>query len=178
MTYNRENKMDEPIILHEDKDILVVMKPSGLQVHAARVAKASREPVPTLVEWLLPRYPEIGVVGDDPEQRTGIVHRLDKETSGVMLVARNAHAFGYLKSLFQKHEIKKTYRAVVFGTPKEKSGIVDAPIGIRNGTMKRSVRFLRPSRRRGMRWSMGRSCARCCGWPGRTWSRFPPAPAW
>lgn len=144
--------MDEPTVLHEDKDVLVIMKPAGLQVHAARIAahavgrRSRRQPVvprelpPTLVDWLLPRYPEVSTVGDDPEQRPGIVHRLDKETSGVMLVARNARAFEYLKALFQKHEIKKTYRAVVFGVPKEKRGVIDAPIGIRNGTMKRSVR--------------------------------------
>lgn len=71
--------------------------------------------------------------------RPGIVHRLDKDTSGVMVVARNQKSFEYLKSLFQGRDIKKTYVAVVSGVPKEKQGIIDKPIGIRIGTTKRSV---------------------------------------
>ena len=132
--------MTEPEIIYENKDILVINKPSGLQVHAARVSGAPRAHELTLVDWLLKRYPEIRSVGDDPELRPGIVHRLDKDTSGVMLVARDQKYFEYLKSLFQKHEIKKTYLAFVAGIPATKRGTIDAPIGIRNGTMKRSVR--------------------------------------
>jgi len=71
--------------------------------------------------------------------RPGIVHRLDKDTSGVMVVARNQKSFEYLKSLFKGRDIKKTYVAVVLGVPKEKQGVIDKPIGIRNGTTKRSV---------------------------------------
>ena len=71
------------------------------------------------------------MVGDDPATRPGIVHRLDKDTSGIMLVAKTQEYFEYLKSLFQKHEIKKTYYAVVSGVPKKKTGVIDAPIGIR-----------------------------------------------
>jgi 23S rRNA pseudouridine1911/1915/1917 synthase len=132
--------MPNPEIIHEDKDFLVVNKPAGLQVHAARIAGGAMTEGPTLVGWLLKRYPELRTVGDDPEQRPGIVHRLDKGTSGVMVVARNQPAFEYLKGLFQKHEVKKTYLAVVAGELKEKKGTIDAPIGIRNGTMKRSTR--------------------------------------
>ena len=94
----------------------------------------------TLVDWLLAHYPEIKTVGDDPALRPGIVHRLDKDTSGVMVVARTQEYFEYLKSLFQNHEVRKTYRAVVVGIPKDASGVIDKPIGIRNGTLKRSVR--------------------------------------
>ena len=129
-----------PKVIYEDRDMLVLNKPSGLQVHAARVSERVREARETLVEWLLAHYPEIKKVGDDPALRPGIVHRLDKDTSGVMVVAKNQKAFEYLKGLFQKHEIKKTYRAVVQGLPKEKRGTIDAPIGIRAGTLKRSVR--------------------------------------
>jgi 23S rRNA pseudouridine1911/1915/1917 synthase len=129
--------MLEPTIIYEDKNFLAIMKPAGLQVHAAKKSGASE---PTLVDWLTAHYPEVRTVGDDPALRPGIVHRLDRETSGIMLVARNQKYFEYLKSLFQKHEVLKTYLAVVAGVPPKKHGTIDAPIGIRNGTIKRSVR--------------------------------------
>ncbi len=139
--------MLEPDVIYKDKDILVINKPSGLQVHAAKISAAAqaragtvRETPATLVDWLLEHYPGVRSVGDEPMLRPGIVHRLDKETSGVMLVALNQKSFEYLKSLFQGHEIKKTYLAMVAGVPKEKQGTIDAPIGIQNGTMKRSIR--------------------------------------
>ncbi len=134
----------EPTVVHEDRDLIVINKPSGLQVHAAKISgkrrDASRAQEPTLTDWLLARYPELAHVGDDPVLRPGIVHRLDKETSGIMLVPRNQEYFAYLKERFQKHEVRKTYLAVVHGAPKQKSGVINAPIGIRNGTLKRSVR--------------------------------------
>jgi 23S rRNA pseudouridine1911/1915/1917 synthase len=123
-------------IVYEDKDIIVVNKPAGLMVHGV-AGKISAEP--TLVDILLKKYPEIKTVGDEPAMRPGIVHRLDKDTSGVMVVARNQPSFEYLKSLFKGRDLKKTYIAVVSGIPKEKAGIIDRPIGIRSGTTKRSV---------------------------------------
>ena len=131
----------EPKIIYEDKDFLAIDKPAGLMVHPAAISgkKKQREKEPTLVDWLLVRYPEIKNVGDDPYLRPGIVHRLDKETSGVMLIPKNQGYFEYLKSLFKAHAIKKTYLALVPGIPKRNSGIIDAPIGIKNGTLKRSV---------------------------------------
>ncbi len=124
-------------IIYENKDIIVINKPAGLAVHGV-AGKVSAEP--TLTDILLKKYPEIRTVGDDPALRPGIVHRLDKDTSGVMVVARNQKSFEYLKSLFRGRDIKKTYVAVVSGVPQEKQGIIDKPIGIRNGTTKRSVR--------------------------------------
>ncbi len=123
---------------------------------------------PTLVDWLLEKYPEIKNVGDtsvvhgsqsivhrsesheprtmhhepinhEPNIRPGIVHRLDKETSGVMLVARTQEYFEYLKSLFGGRQIKKTYVALVFGKLEPRKGVIEKPIGIKNGTLKRSV---------------------------------------
>jgi 23S rRNA pseudouridine1911/1915/1917 synthase len=134
--------MLEPEVIYEDRNFIVINKPAGLQVHAARVAgtRAEGGGVSTLVGWLVKQYPEIKSVGDDPELRPGIVHRLDKETSGVMLVARTQDYFEYLKKLFQEHEVRKTYLALVAGVPQKKQGIIDAPIGIRNGTIKRSTR--------------------------------------
>ena len=124
-------------IIYENKDIIVVNKPAGMMVHGVE-GKISVEP--TLADILLEKYPEIRTVGDDPNLRPGIVHRLDKDTSGVMVVARNQKSFEYLKSLFKTRDIKKTYIAVVSGVPKEKQGIIDQPIGIKNGTTRRSVR--------------------------------------
>jgi len=135
--------MTEPKIIYEDKGFLVLNKPAGLQVHAAKIARGAgdaREQEPTLVDWFVKNYPEVKTVGDDPELRPGIVHRLDKATSGIMVVARDQKTFQYLKSLFQSHEIKKTYLATVIGQPKEKQGVIDVPIGIKSGTLKRSVR--------------------------------------
>jgi 23S rRNA pseudouridine1911/1915/1917 synthase len=138
--------MSEPCVIYEDKDFLVVNKPAGLTAHGVRisekrhVASDKEEKEPTLVDWLLKRYPEIKTVGDDPVQRPGIVHRLDKDTSGVMVVARNQASFDYLKSLFARHEVVKTYRAVVLGVPKKGIGTIDAPIGILTGSTRRSVR--------------------------------------
>ena len=112
-------------------------------VHPARIAggKIRSEPVElTVVDWLLKNRPEVKTVGDDLTTRPGIVHRLDKATSGIMLIPKTQEYFEYLKSLFQKHEIKKTYYAIVRGVPKSPEGVIDAPIGIVNGTLKRSVR--------------------------------------
>src|ERR1700685_121466 len=130
----------EPEIVYENKNFLAINKPSGLLVHRAKIANHTSSAEPTLVDWLLKHRPEIKNVGDDPAQRPGIVHRLDKDTSGIMLIPKTQEYFEYLKSLFQKHEIKKTYYAVVRGGLKEKEGTIDKPIGIRNGTLKRSVR--------------------------------------
>jgi len=128
----------EPKIIYEEKDFLAVEKPAGLLTHPT---KHSNEP--TLVDWLLERYPEIKNVGDEPKLRPGIVHRLDKETSGILLVPRTQAEFEYFKSLFAERKIEKKYLAVVYGTPKEKSGTIDMPIGIKNGTVKRSVHAVR-----------------------------------
>ncbi len=126
--------MLEPRVIYEDKNFLAINKPAGLVVHGTAHSKE-----PTLVDWLLKRCPEIATVGDEPELRPGIVHRLDKETSGVMLVARNQKSFDYLKNLFKNRLIKKIYLAVVFGKLIPRSGRIEKAIGIKNGTLKRSV---------------------------------------
>jgi 23S rRNA pseudouridine1911/1915/1917 synthase len=128
----------EPKIIHEEKDFLVVEKPAGLLVHPY-LAKGELRGGETLTDWLLKKYPELESVGDKPDIRPGIVHRLDKETSGILLIPRTQAAFEYFKSLFAERRIVKKYLAVVHGVPKEKSGTIDMPIGIKNGTVKRSV---------------------------------------
>jgi len=127
--------MDDPVVVYEDADIVAVNKPSGLLVHHA----AHTAGTPTLTDWLLERYPEIAAVGDDPATRPGIVHRLDRDTSGIMVVARTQEMFMYLKEQFAARTLEKTYRALVHGVVKKDSGIIDAPIGIRNGSVKRSI---------------------------------------
>jgi 23S rRNA pseudouridine1911/1915/1917 synthase len=134
--------MLEPEIIYEDANFLAVNKPAGLMVHPTKFSESES----TLVDWLLKNRPEVRTVGDDPVMRPGIVHRLDKDTSGVMLVPKTQKYFEYLKSLFQKHEIKKTYLAVTRGVPKNKEGRIDTPIGIVNGTLKRSTRSKKMSK--------------------------------
>lgn len=129
-------------IIYKDADIVAVNKPAGLLVHRTRISKE-----PTLVDWLLKNFPEVKTVGDLPAgrqvilDRPGIVHRLDKETSGVMIIARHQKAFDYLKNLFQTRQIKKTYLALVWGKVKEKSGLIEKPLGIKTGSVKRTARL-------------------------------------
>lgn len=82
----------------------------------------------TVVDELLEQFPGLIGVGEDAA-RPGIVHRLDRDTSGVMIVARNQKAFMALKEMFQKRLVEKTYRAIVCGIPKEKTGIINLQIG-------------------------------------------------
>jgi 23S rRNA pseudouridine1911/1915/1917 synthase len=92
-------------ILYEDKNILAIDKPSGISVHPD--GKSSEE---TISDWAVKNYPEMENVGEllGEVKRPGIVHRLDKETSGVLLLAKNQQAHQFLKSQFQNHEIKKS----------------------------------------------------------------------
>jgi len=123
-------------IIFQNQDFIVVDKPAGLAVHAgvgtsdppASSREASRAGK-TLVDFLLEKFPEIAPVGDDPKIRPGIVHRLDKETSGVMVVARNQKYFEYLKDLFKNRQIEKKYLALVHGKLKEKEGQVEGEMG-------------------------------------------------
>jgi 23S rRNA pseudouridine1911/1915/1917 synthase len=133
-----------PEIIFENEEFLVVNKPAGLMVHGVRVSDKRRiderkAAEPTLVDWLVANRPEVRTVGDDPVLRPGIVHRLDKATSGVMVVAKTQAAFEYLKRSFQEHRMKKTYFALVFGMPDRPRGTIDAPIGMKNGSLKRSI---------------------------------------
>lgn len=125
-----------PSVIFESDDFIVVNKPAGLAVHKGGSINGG-----TLVDWLIKKYPEIKKVGDDPAVRPGIVHRLDKETSGVMVVARAQKAFQELKKKFQTRQIEKTYMALVRGAVKQKRGVIDLPIGtLRSHGVKRTVR--------------------------------------
>jgi len=133
--------MDEPKIVYEDKNFLGVYKPSGLLVHPinANRERNAANWEQTLADWLIKKYPEIKSVGDDPGTRPGIVHRLDRETSGIMLIPRNQEYFDYFKNLFKTRQIKKTYFALTAGKFKDGEGVIDKPIGIKSGSVKRSV---------------------------------------
>jgi 23S rRNA pseudouridine1911/1915/1917 synthase len=98
-------------ILFEDDDILVVNKPAGLLVHAA----ASSPGEETLADALREHAPGLIGVGDEPEVRSGIVHRLDRDVSGVMVVAKTQPAFERLKEAFKAREVGKQYVALVYG---------------------------------------------------------------
>jgi len=126
---------EEPRIIAELDEFAVIEKPAGLLVHPG--PHPSDEP--TLTDWILRRFPEAATVGDAPEIRPGIVHRLDRATSGVMLVARTQAGFDRLKVLFQARGIEKEYRAIAHGTLHPAAGRIDRPIGIRPRSVKRSV---------------------------------------
>lgn len=123
-----------PEIIYEDEDFIAVNKPAGVLVHQTKFKIKE----PTLVDWLIKRYPEIKNVGDDPKIRPGIVHRLDKDTSGVLIISRNQKAFDYLKNLFQNHQVQKTYLALVYGKM-PKRGLFAQPIGLKSGSTRRAV---------------------------------------
>ena len=112
--------------IHEDKNILVINKLVGVQIHPGVLNEKD-----TLVSGLIYRYPEIIGVGDesvDAWLRPGIVHRLDKDTSGVLIVARNKKSFDELKKLFKDRGVTKKYLALVYGKVSPKEGVIDAPI--------------------------------------------------
>jgi 23S rRNA pseudouridine1911/1915/1917 synthase len=107
-----------PAIVWEDEHILVVDKPAGLVVHSGAGHHGD-----TLVDALAGR-----LAGGDPE-RPGIVHRLDRDTSGLLVVARTAEAYEGLSALVRRHAFERIYRALVHGRPQSRRGRVEAPIG-------------------------------------------------
>jgi len=111
-------------VIYEDSDFVAIDKPPELTVHKT----SADDPQTTLADLAVQQWPEMRGVGEEP-LRPGIVHRLDRDTSGVMLLAKNQKSFEYLKELFKSHAIRKTYLALVYGTPKESSGTIDMPVG-------------------------------------------------
>lgn len=133
--------MNTPIgdipILYEDDNYIIFNKPAGLIVHSD-----GRTEELTLADWLIKNRPEMKNVGeplvissglsgakDKKILRPGIVHRLDKETSGALVVAKNTEAFADLKQKFQNKEVAKKYRAFVYGVLKEDEDTINRPIG-------------------------------------------------
>ena len=109
-------------IIYQDNDIIVVDKPAGLTVHPA-----PGHPSGTLVNALLAMCPDLqGIAGT---LRPGIVHRLDKDTSGLLVVAKNDRAMRALQQQLAERQVHKTYLALVHGVPKPREGQIEAPIG-------------------------------------------------
>ena len=115
----------EPVVLYEDEYLVAIDKPAGLVVHRG-VGTGE-----TLVDWILERYPSMRLVGESDCQlpRPGMVHRLDKDTSGVMVLAKQQEMFIALKKHFQKGKVEKEYHSFVYGTPREARGTVTLSIG-------------------------------------------------
>ena len=109
------------VVLYEDDDVIAIDKPAGLVVHPGAGNAGG-----TLVNALLHHVPDVADVGD--EQRPGIVHRLDKETTGVMLVAKTAAAYTILQEQFRLRQIRKTYLALCVGDVQPPRGVIDKPI--------------------------------------------------
>jgi len=121
----------ELTILYEDADMVAVAKPAGVMVHADGVSANE-----TVADWFAARYPASKDVGETQRlkdgteiARPGIVHRLDVDTSGVLVLAKTPEAHAFLKEAFKAREAKKTYLAFVYGVPKEKQGVIDFDIG-------------------------------------------------
>ncbi|HYF12874.1 MAG TPA: RluA family pseudouridine synthase [Candidatus Paceibacterota bacterium] len=125
----------EPTVIFEDDSIIVLNKPSGLPVHPD-----GRHERATLADWLVIHYPELKGVGETQTlpngtviERPGIVHRIDADTSGIIVIARTQKSFEFLKEQFQNREVKKVYRAFVYGPLKDERGIINRPIGSSRG---------------------------------------------
>ncbi|MBI1961662.1 MAG: RluA family pseudouridine synthase [Parcubacteria group bacterium] len=109
--------------IDENRDFIVIEKPAGLVVHPAMGIHE-----PTLADGLAAKYPELARVGED-KLRPGIVHRLDRDVSGLMVVARTQKMFESLKQQFQNRSVEKQYTALVHGVIDEEHGVIDTPIG-------------------------------------------------
>lgn len=123
--------MKEPETLFENEDVLVINKPEGWLTHEDGKTEA-----PTVVEWFLKMFPEAAGVGEPHEapdgkqlNRSGIVHRLDRETSGVLILAKNQNAHQHLKQQFQDRLVIKEYRAFVYGRINDRWSTINRPIG-------------------------------------------------
>lgn len=143
----REMALD---IVYEDEDVLVINKPKGLVVHPAAGHLDD-----TLVNGLLYAM-EGSLSGINGELRPGIVHRIDKDTSGLLAVAKNDFAHAWLASQLKDHSMARIYEAIVCGTLKEDAGTVDAPIGRHPTDRKKMCVTARNSRSAVTHWEVVR----------------------
>ena len=154
-------------IVYEDEDVLVINKPKGLVVHPAAGHQED-----TLVNGLL--FAKAGELsGINGELRPGIVHRIDKDTSGLLAVAKNDLAHTVLASQLKDHTMARTYDAIVCGSLKEDSGTVDAPIGRHPSDRKKMCVIARNSKEAVTHWEVvkryrGYTHIRCKLETGRT----------
>lgn len=110
-------------IIYDDNDILVLDKPAGILVHPTEKGEKN-----TLVDFWMSRYPNMIKLDWPDKTRPGIVHRLDKDTSGLVVMAKTPEALAILQKQFQSRQVKKTYLALVLGKVESKKGKIEAPI--------------------------------------------------
>jgi len=120
----KPNKKLKVPIIFEDENYIVISKPAGMVVHPAE----GHEEQDTLANWLIAYSPEIKGVGDD-KMRPGIVHRLDGEASGLMVISKTEKAHKSLIKQFDNGTVKKEYSVLAVGNVKEKKGIIETPLG-------------------------------------------------
>ena len=133
-------------IVYEDSDLAVVYKPSGMVVHPAAGNHDG-----TMVNALLYQLSDLSGIGG--EERPGIVHRIDKDTSGLLLVAKNDKAHVGLSEQISVHSVERAYKAIVIGHMKEESGFVDAPIG-RHPTDRKKMAIVKGGREARTNWKV------------------------
>ncbi len=143
-------------ILFENKDLLVINKPAGISVHADGKSKKT-----TITDWILEKYPTIKKVGEPFDlkikggekikiYRPGIVHRLDKETSGALIIVKNQKTFNFFKKQFMEHSIQKIYHAFVYGIVSDpRASLATNKRGLINSSIGRSPKDIRM-------WTAGR----------------------
>ncbi|HCC50214.1 MAG: hypothetical protein A2445_05705 [Candidatus Jacksonbacteria bacterium RIFOXYC2_FULL_44_29] len=110
-------------VIAEEPEYLIINKPAGLLVHPTQAGGEV-----TLIDWLIEHYPEVKKVGDEPQLRPGIVHRLDRAVSGVMVIARTGEMFNWLKQQFVDRKVLKEYLALVYDPIKRSEGEISLPI--------------------------------------------------
>lgn len=121
----------DPEVVFENEHVIVIDKPAGMKMHPV-----SWDETGTVANWILAKHPEVFEVGED-SFRPGIVHRLDRNTSGIVVIARTEESFSALKGIFQDHRMEKTYLALLLGHVPEISGEISFPLAEQRGTLKR-----------------------------------------
>ncbi len=107
-------------LIYEDEHLVVLDKPAGVAVHPGAGTRR---------ETLLPQLLALAALGGDDPDRPGVVHRLDRDTSGLLIVARSEDAYGALQNAIRNREVERRYLALVRGRPQSRTGRIDAPIG-------------------------------------------------
>jgi len=118
----RKSPSLKPKIIFEDENFIVLDKPSGMLVHPTSANETN-----TLMDWLIAKYPKIKKVGEE-KYRCGIIHRTDRDVSGILLAAKTQKAYLHMKNEFKKRRVKKEYLALVYGNAPDE-GKIDLPIG-------------------------------------------------
>ncbi|MBU1037252.1 RluA family pseudouridine synthase [Patescibacteria group bacterium] len=121
-TKEKTQPLIEPRIIEQNDNYLIIDKPAGLIVHPAEGIQE-----PTLVDWLTEKFPQIKNIGEN-KNRPGIIHRLDKEVSGIIIIALNQKMFDHLKQQFKERKIKKEYLALIHGLTSKEEGVIDFPL--------------------------------------------------